>query len=316
MIDFEWRTELTAADEPELQHLLRSAAAYDDEAGFPQLHLDDLMSEGTSHLLVWLRADPRLDDTELALAHVLAAYLRVQPRPGGIGEVSYVVRPEFRSRGITTLLLEKIGLELNVDGGWQGTGVTALRVWARGNHPAAHRVSMRFHHCGISTIALEWRLLMPVRDLPAIDPDAPAVRRAATDAERSAADQLWQEHGGREAIPAGAELFVAGDGAELTGAVWVAPQAGEQTEYGTAGRIYGPVVPPGNQEALRTLLITALQPLRDAGLRVASTVVDSADWPVVHEARLLGFMHDRTDVQYAVGATGDTRSLPLPAEVD
>lgn len=305
MIDFEWRTELAAADEPELRQLLNSAAAYDEEAGFPQLSLDDPVSEGTAHLLVWLHADPRLDN-DLAFSPILASYLRVEPQPGGIGEVSYVVRPEFRSRGITTLLLEKIGLDMDTSGGWQGTGVTQLRVWARGNHPAAHRVSMRFHQYGISTVALEWRLLMPVRQEIAVDPGAPEVRKVADDAERRAAEQLWRDRGGREEIPAGAELFVIGDGAQVTGAVWVDPNAGMQTEYGTAGHIVGPVVSAEqSQEAIRALLIAALGPLRNAGLRVASMVADSENWPLVHEARLLGFMHDRSDVQYAVGAKAD-----------
>ncbi|MGV0834405.1 hypothetical protein [Mycolicibacterium thermoresistibile] len=307
MIDFEWRTEIEAADEPELRHLLSLAAAYDEEAGFPQLSLDDPISEGTTHLLVWLHSDPRLD-SDLALAPILASYLRVEPQPGGIGEVSYVVRPEFRSRGITTLLLEKIGLDLGGPEGWQGTGVKQLRVWARGNHPAAHRVSMRFHQYGISTLALEWRLLMPVREEITHDPGAPAVRKAADDAERRAAEQLWRDRGGREELPTGAELFVIGAGAEITGAVWVDPNANEQTEYGTAGHIVGPVVSAEqSQEAIRALLIEALRPLRDAGLRVASMVADSENWALVHEARLLGFMHDRTDVQYAVGATTDSQ---------
>lgn len=305
MIDFEWHTELEAVDEPELREMLASAAAVDEEPGFPRLSLDDPISEGTSHLLVWLHADPRLD-SDLALHRVLAAYLRVEPQEGGLGEASYVVRPELRSRGITTLLLEKIGLDVNTSGGWQGTGVNQLRVWAQGNHPAAHRVSMRFHHYGISTVALEWRLLMPVRDEIAIDPGAPEVRKITDDTERRAAEQLWRDHGGREEIPSGTELFVIGDGAEVTGAVWVDPNAGMQTEYGTAGHIVGPVVSAEqSQEAIRALLIAALQPLRDARLRVASLVVDSENWPLVHEARLLGFMHDRTDVQYAVGAAAN-----------
>lgn len=302
MIDFEWRTEIDAVDEPELWEMLSAAAAYDEEAGFPQLSLDDRAGDGTSHLLVWLHADPRLD-TELAFGRVLAAYLRVEPREEGIGDVSYVVRPEFRSRGITTLLLEKIGLDVNDGGGWQGTGCTRLHVWARGNHPAAHRVSMRFHNYGISTIALEWRLLMPVREDIATDREMPVVRRAEDAAERRAAAELWANRGGRGDIPAQADLFVVGAGGELSGAVWAEPGAGEQTEYGTAGRITGPVVAENSRDAIRPLLIAALRPLRDDGLRVASMVVDSADWPLVHEARLLGFMHDRTDVQYAVGAS-------------
>jgi mycothiol synthase len=51
---------------------------------------------------------------------------------------------------------------------------------------------------------------------------------------------------------------------------------------------------------VRSLLVAGLERLRDGGLRVGAITVNSQDRPLVHEARSLGFMHDRTDVQYAV----------------
>lgn len=303
MIDFEWRTTLTAADEPELREMLAVSAAVDQEAGFPQLSLKDPVSADTLHLLVWLLADDRAD-SEVEFVPHLAAYLRVEPQEGGLGEASYVVRPDYRSRGITTLLLEKIGLDANGSDGWQGSGVSQLRVWARGDHPAAQRITARFKDAAISVARREWRLLMPLRAQRPIGDGrqvGPAVRAADGADERGAASRLWT---GRNAPPSSAELLVTGDDGRPAGAVWVDVNASEHTEYGTAGRIYGPTVSAGPQQQgqVRELLVAALERLRDEGLRVASIVVDSEDWTLVHEARLLGFMHDRTDVQYTVGA--------------
>jgi len=45
-------------------------------------------------------------------------------------QVYHLRREEYRSRGITTLLVEKVGLELAGPDGWLGSGASALRVWA------------------------------------------------------------------------------------------------------------------------------------------------------------------------------------------
>jgi mycothiol synthase len=138
----------------------------------------------------------------------VAAYLRIEPDPdGGPATVRYVVRPEFRSRGISTLLVEKIGLDLEASG---------LRVWARGDHPAAQRMARRFESAGIRTARREWQLLAPLRD---------------------------------------AELPP-----EIAEAVWYDP--------------------------------------REHGLRIA---VDAEDRALARTCRLLGFRHDRTDIEYTVG---------------
>jgi mycothiol synthase len=52
--------------------------------------------------------------------------------------------------------------------------------------------------------------------------------------------------------------------------------------------------------ALRALLVAALERMRDAGLRVGAIVADAEDRALVHETRSLGFLHERTDVQYTV----------------
>ena len=324
MIDFEWYPPGGAgfADDvaAELKEMLADAAEADAEPGFPRLSLDDDTEPGTTQLLVWLLPDERSGRTA-PLAPSLAAYLRVEPLRGadaGVGEVSYVVRPEYRSRGITTLLVENIGLELGADDGWCGTGVRSLRVWARGNHPAALRMSLRFRRYGITTALRRWQLVLPLRvgreiD-PGAEPDGPETREASA-AERTAAAGLWTASGRRHEPPAGAQLLVSGPAEAPAGAVWIDPESGEPTEWGAAGRLVALLTRNADREheqdpLVRALLVAGLERLRDGGVRAGMITVDSGDRPLVHEARTLGLMHDQTDVQYTVR---NTATEPLPA---
>ena len=143
MIGYAWRTGFGAAEESELREMLAEAADADAEAGFPRVSLDEPYGADASHLVVRLLPDERAG-RDVAAASPLAAYLRVEPDPdGGPATARYVVRPAFRSRGISTLLLERLGLDLRAPGGWAGTGVPAVRIWARGDHPAAERIADR-----------------------------------------------------------------------------------------------------------------------------------------------------------------------------
>jgi len=111
--------------------MLAEAAAADAEAGFPAVSLDQPYPADASHLVARLLPHDRPGHDASA---VVAAYLRVEPHPsGGSATARYVVRPRLRSRGISTLLLETLGLDLRAEGGWAGTGVSALRIWARGD---------------------------------------------------------------------------------------------------------------------------------------------------------------------------------------
>jgi mycothiol synthase len=55
--------------------------------------------------------------------------------------------------------------------------------------------------------------------------------------------------------------------------------------------------------------VRGLGRLRDAGIRVGAITVDSRDRALVHETRSLGFIHDRTDIQYTVSGTDDPPPL-------
>jgi mycothiol synthase len=318
MIDFEWYPadgEGFPPDvEAELREMLHDAAEADAEAGFPQVSLDDHTEPGTTRLLVWLLPDER-SGRHVPLAPSLAAYLRVEPLRGedaGIGEVSYVVRPDYRSRGITTLLVEKIGLELGAEDGWCGTGVRSLRVWARGNHPAALRMSLRFRRYGITTALRRWQMVVPLkvgRDIdPGAEPGGAEVHEATSTAARMAAAELWTASGRRHQPPVDAQLLVSGPAERPDGAVWIEPDSGEPTEWGAAGRLVALVTRDHDVEheddpLVRAMLVAGLERLRDVGVKAGMITVDAQDRPLVHEARSIGLMHDQTDVQYTVTNT-------------
>ena len=283
MITCSWRTAFAPDEEREVGEMLAAAAKADAEAGFPAVSLSQAYPEDARHLVVRLLPDSR---TGHEGSSPVAAYMRVEPDPdGGPATVRYVVRPEFRSRGISTLLVEKMGLDL---------GAPGLRVWARGDHPAAQRMARRFECLGVRAARREWQLLAPLRDSGF--PEASGV--VPRPAELAAAAALW----GREEPPDHCEILVAGP--DVPGAIWYDPKADERTEYGTAGRI---VAVLGRDELRAGLVAAAMAALREGGLRVAAIAVDAEDRALARTCRLLGFRHDRTDIEYTVG--------PAPTEV-
>jgi mycothiol synthase len=297
MITYVWRDVLAPEEERELREMLRAAAAADAEAGFPAVSLDQPYPGDASHLVVRLRPDGRAGHEGSA---PVAAYLRVERDPdGGPATVRYVVRPEFRSRGISTLLAETTGLDVRADGGWAGTGAPALRVWACGGHPAAQRMARRFACAGVRTARRQWQLLAPLRDPGFPDAAGLAVRPPADAAERAAAAALWRRCGGRDEPPDHLRVLVTGP--DVSGAVWYDPGADERTEYGAAGRIVAVLTTPDRDELRAGLVAAAMAALREGGLRVAAIAVDAEDRALARSCRLLGFRHDRTDIEYTVG---------------
>jgi mycothiol synthase len=300
VISYAWRKVFGAEEERELREMLAEAAEADAEAGYPAVSLHQPYRDDASHLVVRLLPDGRQGHDASA---VVAAYLRVEPDPeGGSATARYVVRPGLRSRGISTLLLETLGLDLRAEGGWAGTGVSALRIWARGDHPAAQRLARRFGHVGVRAGRRQWQLLAPLRagDPPARQAVRP--RPPADAAEHAALAALWHRRAGREELPGRAAALIADS--EVAGAVWYDPDAGERTEYGTAGRILAVLAEPVREELRAALMAAAMTGLRDRGLRVAAITVDAEDQALTRDCRLLGFRHDQTDVEYLVGDAG------------
>ena len=304
MISYAWQKIAGPEEERELREMLAEAAAEDAEAGFPAVSLDQPYRDDAAHLVVRLLADGRPGHDASA---PVAAYLRVEPDPdAGTATARYVVRPRFRSRGISTMLLETIGLDLRAEGGWAGTGVSALRIWARGDHPAAQRMARRFERFGVRPGRRQWQLLAPLRRSGWPERQGVRARPPAGAAEQAAAAALWHRRAGREELPHRASVLIAGP--DVTGALWYDPDADEGTEYGTAGRIVAVLAEPGREEIRADLVAAAMTGLRDRGLRVAAVTVDADDHALTRSCRLMGFRHDRTDVEYLVGdASGAAR---------
>lgn len=286
MITYDWVEELPSAERPEVAALLAEAAAEDLEGGFPVL--SPLGADKDRHLLVKLLPDERagVDD------EILAAYLRLTPRDDGTHAAEYVVRPRFRSRGITTLLMERMGVDTRTHRGWVNTGATSVSVWATGDHPAAQRIARRFRRTGLRATRRDWHLLAPVRDTA-----LPADAHPASPAERAQAEEWFRGARPFDEVPTAAQLLVVAGGA-----VYVDPTATAETEYGTSGQVLAVLTPPDNrsQETLSILLTTGMSVLADAGLRVAGVTVWSKDEELVHVCRALDFSHYRTDTEYTV----------------
>lgn len=285
MIRYEWLSELDPPVTDELVALLDVAARDDAEPGFPVLSVHDHVEPGTRHLLVWLLPDEReAGDSALNLV----AYLRLEP-------------PTARSRGISTLLFEKLGPALGLFDG-DALPVEALQTWARGSHPAAHRLSLRFQHYGVEVRCVRWQMLAPLRTtLP-----APSGKTALREQSQTDGDALSVWHSvHRSPPPESASVLTADCQGAAFIALWIDEKASEMTDYGAAARLVGPIRAGGGTAGaddgrVRDLLLVAMRRLLAAGFRVASIAVDPQDRVVVHEVRSLGFMHDRTDVLYAV----------------
>jgi mycothiol synthase len=173
MITVEVRDELSDEESVELVAMISEAAAYDEEAGFSSVDLRSDLDGNTEVFHVLTRLTPGLHgstDTPLA------AYLRLSVDRAGGAVAQMVVRPEYRSLGIATLTLETLSA---LEGtGWAGTGAVSISCWARGDHPAAERMSGRF---GAEIEGATWTLLRGA-EMVIVDPaDEAAVLTARRD---------------------------------------------------------------------------------------------------------------------------------------
>lgn len=173
MITVEVRDALADEEAAEVAALIAEAAAYDEEAGFSTV---DLRSDSDGHTEVFgvlTRLTPGMHgrtDTPLV------AYLRLAVDRAGGAVAQMVVRPEFRSLGIATLTLET--LSTREGAGWAGTGAVSISCWARGDHPAADRMSRRF---GAEAAGATWTLFRGTEKLVIDAADEGAVLRARHD---------------------------------------------------------------------------------------------------------------------------------------
>lgn len=326
MIHYEWRTEVTGPEREELDRLLTVSAEQDAEPGFPTFALTDPVPPGSRYLLVWLLPDERTGRTKPP--PTLAACLRLEPdpavpngpgtdgaepdgagtdgaEPDGAGtesditepdgaEVRMVVHPELRARGISTLLGEQLGTDVTGPDGWASTGCTRLRCWARGDHPAAHRMWRRLDNPRIIRDRRRWRLIVPLRATGS------ASRTTQLGTPGPGLAKLWRGSGRRDPAPTAGQVLVTGPADAPHGAAWFDAEAAELTEFGPAGLITAVLVAPEHAEngTRAGLLDAAMAAIREDGARVAAITVDERDRGLVTDCRLAGFQHERTDIRY------------------
>ena len=294
MIKYEWRTELDVDEFNELSDLLARAAEYDAEPEYTTISAAEVaqsMSSGDGrarHLLIWMlpyaTAQGEPDQPER-----IAGLMRLVVDARGVGRAAVVVDPRFRSIGIMTLLLERVGLDCSADGGWLGTGAVEITSWAQGNHPAAGRISNRFL---IPRTRRVWKLIRAT-DSPESSTAAPVLEQISSEALREAA---WaSELDG----PFGHVLRVDG---RVVGAATLSFDAAYSEDFGRCATVTGFHSAPSATARERRGLLEGLAALaHEADLTGLIVYVDSDDGEWVNACRLTGFQHDRTDVRFQLG---------------
>lgn len=294
MIKYEWRTSLDGSEVAELTDLLGRAADYDAEPEYNTIRMDDVLQSMSSgnpqahHLVIWMlpyaTAQGERDRPEQ-----IAGLLRLVIGGDGTAEAVVVIDPRLRSIGITTLLFERCGLDTTAPEGWLGTGAHTITAWARGNHPAAGRLSNRFL---IPRIRRVWKLIRSADSgFPASA--APVLEQVSAEALR---DLSWASH----VEPSGA--YALREDGRIVGVVTIdlAPVVSE--EFGQCATITGyRAAPAATARERRTLLDGAVAVAHEAGRSGLIVYVDSDDAEWVNSARLSAFQHDRTDVRFRLG---------------
>ncbi|TQM69729.1 mycothiol synthase [Actinomadura hallensis] len=318
MINHAVTGRLEGRDLEDALRLVREAGEYDEEAGFTRIPEELVRQAGDGrqtirHLLV--RGD--LDDLtwDGTGGHLLAyAHLAVQD---GRGLARLVVHPDYRSRGVSTLTVETVGLETG-GGGWLGSGARTVRGWAYGHHPAAERLARRF---GMTRVSQTWLQVRQLTGPYALElPAAPLPEGVVLDAvEGEAGDALVREcesvlsRGGLSArarqqvvsgLAAGGARGVLArrPGGEPVGLVLA---DAEPTVFETrrAGALRALAVARDFQgTGLGLALLTrTLAEFAARGDQVALMRIDPADDRAVRLVRRLGFERNQDDALYGFG---------------
>lgn len=314
MIRYEWRTQLTGEESAEVRSLLEAAAVYDSEPEFSGIDPVDVerdlaQGDSTRHLLlIWML--PRMTRaSENEEPECLAGVLRMAVDADGVGDVDLVIAPGLRSLGIVTLFVERAGLDVATGhGGWLGSGATALRSWAQGNHPAARRLSDRHF---IPRTQRIWKLIRPVDETG--DPSLPLsrVRVAGADSQNRSALTDFVGRAAASPVPCPdllrdvehdrkTVLIAADVEGTVVGALTLNRTPVVSVEFGKCGVAEYVSRDPADDDPplTRALLVAAFEHARDAGLDGVVVHVDSENTGLVNACRLSRFQHDRTDVRF------------------
>jgi mycothiol synthase len=294
MIKYEWRSAMSTEELTELADLLARAAAYDAQPEYNTIEfgaVDEAITQpdpSVRHLLIWMLPHATAMG-EPDQPQRIAGLLRLVFTSDHDAEANVVIDPQLRSIGIMTLLLERIGVDITAPGGWNGTGAHTLTAWARGNHPAADRLSNRFL---IPRTRRIWKL---IRGTDSAQAAAASVLEPIAD---SALDGLdWASP-----LIGGCQVHALREAGSIVGVVTLDLRAVDSEEFGRCATIDRIVAAPQtNAGARRRLLDGAAAVAHDDGLTGLIVYVDSDDADLVNACRLAGFQHDGTDVRYQLG---------------
>jgi mycothiol synthase len=293
VIKYEWRDSLGRHESAELAAMLARAAGYDAEAEYNTIDFADveatLGQPHTRHLLIWMLprsvALDRPDEPER-----IAGLLRLVFTSDSLAEATVVIDPKLRSLGILTLLLEKLGVDAAAGDGWAGTGADTVTASARGNHPAAGRISDRFL---IPRTCRTWKLIRSADSAESI---------IAAPVLESIPSSALPENGWQNGVARGGQLLALREAGKIVGLTSLDMQPVHSPEIGACATI-ACIAHPTRADAgpLRRLLAGAAATAHDAGFDGVVIYVDSDDVALVNACRLTGFQHDRTDVCYQLG---------------
>lgn len=315
MITYEWRKELTSDEADEIRDLVADSASYDSEAEFSQVE-----PVGRSRDSVWkilVRIHPPERNGGKNVRWPLAAYMQIITS-GPVATVELVVRPQYRSLGVSTLLLERLGLQMPQPQGWLGTGATELQVWAHGAHPAADRMANRFTARRARVLwqvmkHFQGEMFTEIENTEADDTVTVSPVTADSAAELKRLDAALAAEGAVDWLgPPGTEHALAADDALLAKDVAGLPVGSIRLVRGNysatsdekTGGVLCLSIDPSRADGSRVacaLLNSGLRHLQCCGVTGVALHVDANDEKIVQLSRRLGFAHNRSDICYTVG---------------
>jgi hypothetical protein len=278
-----------------LAEVLDRAAQYDAEPEYSAVAFVDVRhamaqpDPGVRHLVIWMlpcaTALGEPDHPER-----IVGLLRLATVGNRAAEAVIVIDPPVRSIGITTLLIEQIGLDTTGGTGWLDTGTHAVSGWARGNHPAAGRLSDRFL---IPRTRRMWKLIRPAKSIRG-DAGAPVLEALAT----GVLDDLGWVATPTPTYPA----YGFREGGRIVGVVALNLGPVGSDEFGSCAIIEKCEAAPASGLLIPRLLLDGAAAIaHKSGLSGVIIHVDSDDTALVSACRSAGFQHDRTDVCFRIG---------------
>ncbi|MFZ0712638.1 GNAT family N-acetyltransferase, partial [Mycobacterium sp.] len=308
MISYQWCSTLNAGDREEVLALVAAAAEFDEEAGFSHIQPDEVDTVGREGLRVFhlpVKAHRDLSFRDDA-PKVIVSYLRLLVDDAGLGTIQYVVHPDYRSRGLTTMLVEELGLDVDARNGWADTGARALRCWAYGTHPASERLTRRFGISAVSRLSTLIRHLSgPFADT--LDPRAYPTGTTASPArppdDPDASKQIQEVLGATPLSDVRYErlekdirdgkgwvITAADDSGTAVGFVCYDPEPFPHIELRAAAIRALVMASPGHGAGLGTALLSdALEALLKEGAQVAVIRIDPDDEGAARIVRRLSF---------------------------